>query len=304
MSKEAPPRADKERAQRIERAKILQEALPYIQQFTGKTIVIKYGGHAMESAELRRSFARDVTLLDVVNVRPVIVHGGGPQIGDALKRMGIESKFHAGQRVTDRETMDVVEMVLTGSVNKQIVEDLHQAGAWAVGISGKDGRLVEAEKLVLANDDGGAVDLGQVGRIREVNPEVVEALERAGGFIPVVAPVGRDRDGNTYNINADNFAGGIAGALAAEKLILMTDVTGVLDKDGQLIPTLDRRMAEHYINDGTIRGGMIPKVQCALDALSSGVHKVHIIDGRVPHAVLLEIFTDQGIGTEIVEEKE
>ena len=294
--------ARSEREQRIYRAKVLQEALPYIQQFAGETIVIKYGGHAMESEDLRRSFARDVTLLDVVNVRPVIVHGGGPQIGSFLKRMGIDSRFHAGQRITDRETMEVVEMVLTGLVNKGIVEDLHQAGAWAVGISGKDGRLVEAEKLVL--EAASDVDLGHVGKVLRVNPEVIEALERAGGLIPVVAPIGRDMEGNTYNINGDSFAGAVAGSLDAEKFILMTDVPGVLDGNGELISTLDRREAEACIADGTIAGGMIPKVRCALDALASGVHKVHIIDGRVPHAVLLELFTDSGVGTEIVEAKD
>lgn len=282
----------------VDRAKILQEALPYIQRFAGKTIVIKYGGHAMENDDARRSFARDVTLLDVVNVRPVIVHGGGPQIGAMLQRLGIESRFHAGQRITDKDTMQVVEMVLTGLVNKEIVNELHHAGAWAVGISGKDGRLVEAEKLTLGP---GGVDLGLVGRVKNVNPEVIEALERAGGFIPVVAPVGGDAEGNTYNINADNFAGAIAGAMKAEKFFLMTDVAGVMDKNKQLISTLDRKQAEAFIADGTIGGGMIPKVECALEALSLGVKKVHIIDGRLPHSVLLEMFTDQGIGTEIVE---
>lgn len=286
-------------AQAVDRVKILQEALPYIQRFAGKTVVIKYGGHAMENDQARESFARDVTLLDVVNVRPVIVHGGGPQIGALLKRMGIESKFHLGQRVTDVATMEIVEMVLTGAVNKAIVNDLHRAGAWAVGLSGKDGRLVEAEKLVAS--DG--VDLGLVGRVKNVNPEVVEALERAGGFIPVVAPVGGDADGNTYNINADNFAGAVAAALKAEKFILMTDVAGVLDKQGKLISSLDRKQALDYIQDGTIGGGMIPKVECALEALAGGVKKVHIIDGRQNHAVLLEIFTEAGVGTEIVERR-
>ena len=287
----------------IDRAKILQEALPHIQAFAGKTIVIKYGGHAMENDEARRSFARDVTLLDVVNIRPVIVHGGGPQIGALLKRMGIESRFHAGQRITDAETMEVVEMVLTGRVNKEIVNELHRAGAWAVGISGKDGRLIEAEKLILI-ENGKEIDLGHVGRVKHVNPEVVEALERAGGFIPVIAPVGGDGEGNTYNINADNFAGALAGAMKAEKFFLMTDVSGVKDKSGKLISTLDRKQAEAFLADGTISGGMIPKVECALEALALGVHKVHIIDGRLPHAVLLEMFTDAGIGTEIVEAHE
>ncbi len=286
---------------KFDRAKILQEALPYIQAFAGKTVVIKYGGHAMSTPESRESFARDVTLLDVVNVRPVIVHGGGPQIGSLLDRMGIPSQFHAGQRVTDTQTMEVVEMVLTGRINKEIVKDLHRAGASAVGISGKDGRLVEAEKLMLADNAGQPVDLGLVGKIRNVNPELIEALERAGGFIPVVAPVAGDAEGNTYNINADSFAGAIAAALDAEKFILMTDVAGVLDKEGKLVSSLDRAQAEAFIADGTIKGGMIPKVECALAALAGGVHKVHIIDGRTPHAVLLEIFTDEGVGTEIVE---
>ena len=243
----------------IDRAKILQEALPHIQAFAGKTIVIKYGGHAMENDEARRSFARDVTLLDVVNIRPVIVHGGGPQIGALLKRMGIESRFHAGQRITDAETMEVVEMVITGRVNKEIVNELHRAGAWAVGISGKDGRLIEAEKLILI-ENGKEIDLGHVGRVKHVNPEVVEALERAGGFIPVIAPVGGDSEGRTYNINADNFAGALAGAMKAEKFFLMTDVSGVKDKGGKLISTLDRKQAEAFLADGTISGGMIPKV--------------------------------------------
>lgn len=293
----------KTRISDAERAKILQEALPYIQRFAGKTVVIKYGGHAMDDPVARRSFARDVTLLDVVNVRPVIVHGGGPQIAALLQKLGIESRFYAGQRMTDETTMSIVEMVLTGQVNKEIVNELHMAGAWAVGLSGKDGRLVEAEKLEAVGTDGRPIDLGLVGRVRQINPEVIEALERAGGFIPVVAPVGGDAAGRTYNINADTFAGAVAAALKAEKFILMTDVAGVLDKEGRLISTLDRTEAERYIADGTIRGGMIPKVQCALEALAGGVKKVHILDGRIEHAILLEIFTDHGIGTEIVESR-
>jgi len=281
----------------IAKAEVLLEALPYIQRFAGRTVVIKYGGNAMVDEELRRGFAHDIVLLNSLGVHPVIVHGGGPQIGKALARLGIETKFVRGQRVTDDATMEVVEMVLGGRVNKDIVTDIEQHGGTAVGISGKDGNLLLAKKLEI--DDG---DLGRVGRVDHVNPEVVERL-RESGFIPVIAPVGVDAHGNSFNINADLAASRIAQSLGADKLMLLTDVEGILDTDGQLRSVVTTRQARTEIGKGVIKGGMVPKVECAIDALAGGVGQVHIIDGRVSHAVLLEIFTRTGVGTEVVGKK-
>jgi acetylglutamate kinase len=289
-------------AEVIHKAEVLVEALPYITKFRGATFVFKYGGHAMEEESLRESFARDIVLLSIVGIKPVVVHGGGPQIGDLLRRLGMESRFVRGLRITDAATMDVVEMVLVGSVNKRIVADLNRFGGRAVGLSGKDASLLRARKM--AHVDAGTpdapqpVDPGHVGEIDSVNVEVVRQLDEAG-YIPVIAPVGVGENGESYNINADHVAGAVAGALRAEKLIHLTDVAGVLDKDGKLIPSLTAAQAKGWIHDGTIRGGMIPKVECCLDALDRSVQKAHIIDGRVLHAVLLEIFTDRGVGTEI-----
>lgn len=276
----------------INKAEVLHEALPYIRRFHGATFVIKYGGHAMVDAELKDSFARDVALLRYVGLNPVVVHGGGPQIGEMLKRLGIESRFVDGQRVTDTQTMKVVEMVLAGGVNQELVGLICAHGGRAVGLSGQDDRFLVARRME------GSVDLGRVGEPTEVKPEVIQRL-LASGFIPVVAPIGVDAEGEVLNINADVAASKIAQALAAEKLILMTDTPGVLASDGRLLQSLDRETAEKLVADGTISGGMIPKVRFALDAVAGGVRKVHILDGRVLHAVLLEIFTDQGIGTEV-----
>ncbi|TAL36577.1 MAG: acetylglutamate kinase [Spirochaetes bacterium] len=281
----------------IEKVKTLTESFPYIRQFYGKTIVIKYGGHAMEDEALRRSFAGDMVLLKYVGINPVIVHGGGPQIGTLLKQIGKKSEFVAGLRVTDGETMDVVEMVLVGKVNKEIVHNINMAGGKAVGLSGKDGGLLVAEKMY--HEEGGARhDIGQVGTVQTVNPAIIETLDR-DRFIPVIAPIGFGADGATYNINADIAAGKIAEALSAEKFILLTDVEGV-KIGGRLASTLRMGEIQGLISRGDITGGMIPKVNCCLDALAGGVHKTHIVDGRVEHAVLLEIFTDAGVGTEIV----
>ena len=279
----------------VDKAKVLIEALPYMQRFVGKTIVIKYGGHAMADVELRRSFATDVVLLKHIGVRPVIVHGGGPQIAARLDRLGKKSKFVGGLRVTDDETMEVVEMVLGGTVNREIVEMMQQAGASAVGLTGSDGALLRVrEKRV----DG--QKLGRVGEIVTVNCRVIEAVAEAD-FIPVVAPIGADRNGLTYNVNADDAAGAIAGALRAEKLILLTDVDGVMDRHGERISQLSVEEVRKQIDEGTIRDGMIPKVECCTLALTQGVARTHIVDGRVLHAVLLEIFTDDaGVGTLLV----
>jgi len=279
---------------RIEKAEILLEALPYLRRFFGKTIVIKYGGHAMANDELKESFAQDVVLLKYVGMNPVIVHGGGPQINSMLDKLGVESTFVRGMRVTDAKTMDVVEMVLVGSINKEIVGLMNRHGGRAVGLSGKDGELIIAQKLQVENQD-----IGQVGEVIGVNPRVIESLDTAD-FIPVIAPVGVGLDGETYNINADLVAGKIAQALHAEKLILLTDVAGIKDKDGTLISTMASEEATQLIASGVITAGMIPKVECCIDALTGGVAKTHIIDGRVKHAVLLEIFTTEGVGTEVV----
>ncbi len=281
----------------IEKVNTLTESFPYIQEFSGKTIVIKYGGHAMTEENLRRSFARDMVLLKLVGINPVIVHGGGPQIGQLLKSVGKESDFIGGMRVTDHETMEYVEMVLVGKVNKEIVNNINRVGGRAVGLSGKDGNLIIAEKIY-HEEKGQKVDIGQVGTVKRVNPQILDTLDR-DLFIPVIAPIGVDESGDTYNINADIAAGKIAEALKAEKFILLTDVEGV--KVGEkLASTLKAGEIPRLIDDETISGGMIPKVNCCLDALKEGVHKTHIIDGRVEHAVLLEIFTDAGIGTEII----
>jgi len=287
----------------IDKAKILIEALPYIQRFYDKTIVIKYGGSTMEEESLRRSFALDVVLLKYIGIHPVIVHGGGPQIGHMLTKIGKKSQFIEGMRVTDEETMDVVEMVLVGKVNKELVNLISQQGGKAVGLSGKDGRLITAKKLRLEKSRGKGqdpeiIDIGMVGEVKEVNPGVIEALEKED-FIPVIAPVGVGEKGETYNINADLVAGKVAAALKAEKLILLTDVQGVMDAKRRLIPALDAKQARRLIVQKVISSGMIPKVNCCLDALEEGVIKAHIIDGRMEHAVLLEIFTDVGIGTQI-----
>ena len=288
----------------MERAEILMEALPYIRRFYNKVIVIKYGGHAMVDDELKDMFARDVVMMKYVGIHPVVVHGGGPQIGGYLKKLGKESQFVQGMRVTDQETMDIVEMVLVGKVNKEIVGLINQHGGPAVGLSGKDGRLIKADKYLLSAEKAKdtppeIIDLGLVGKVREVDGDLLTALVR-DGFIPVIAPTGHGDQGETYNINADIVAGAVAAALKAEKLVLLTDVAGVLDSDKRLINTMSNAEALGMINDGIIQGGMFPKVKCCLKALRGGVRKAHIIDGRHKHAILLEMFTDRGIGTEIV----
>ena len=285
-----------------ERAQVLTEALPYIQRFHGKTVVIKYGGNAMVDDRLKQSFARDVVLMKLVGMNPVVVHGGGPQIGRMLERIGKKSEFIQGMRVTDRETMDVVEMVLGGLVNKEIVSLINKHGGKAVGLTGKDGGLIHARKMVMQKvqaDESLAseiIDIGQVGEVESIDPEVVALLDTRN-FIPVIAPVGVGADGEAYNINADVVAGKLAITLRAEKLILLTNTTGVLGKDGALLTGLTVKLVNSLIEDGTIHGGMLPKVRYALDAVSSDVRSAHIIDGRVDHAILLEIFTDAGVGT-------
>jgi acetylglutamate kinase len=290
----------------IDKAKVLLEALPYIRRFYDKTIVIKYGGSTMEEERMKRSFALDVVLLKYIGLNPVVVHGGGPQIGEMLTKIGKKSYFVEGMRVTDGETMDVVEMVLVGKVNKEIVSLINQQGGKAVGLSGKDGHLITAKKLRLAKSHGKdkmpeIIDIGMVGEVKAINPGVIEALKKEN-FIPVIAPVGVGDKGETYNINADLVAGKIASALKAEKLILLTDVEGVMDEKRRLVPTLDAKQAKRFIARRTISSGMIPKVNCCINALEEGVAKTHIIDGRVEHAILLEIFTDVGIGTQITGE--
>ncbi|WP_448384264.1 acetylglutamate kinase [Desulfosoma sp.] len=285
-------------------AALLIEALPYIRQFSGKTVVIKYGGHAMKDEALKESFAQDVVLMKYIGIHPVVVHGGGPQIGRMLDRVGKKSDFREGMRVTDEETMDVVEMVLAGKVNKEIVALINRHGGRAIGLSGKDGMLIEARKMHLFKYQGDdqppeIIDIGLVGEVERINVEILEVLEKSQ-VIPVIAPVGVGKSGETYNINADLVAGKVAAALAAEKLVLMTDVPGVLNAAGELISSLTVAEAAELIQDDVLKGGMIPKVHCAMDAVQGGVKKVAILDGRIPHAVLLELFTDSGIGTEIV----
>ncbi len=287
----------------VQKADILLEALPYLREFAGKTIVIKYGGAAMVQDELKASFARDIVLMKFIGIDPVIVHGGGPQINKTLERMGVKSRFVEGHRVTDEETVNVVEMVLVGKVNKEIVALINSAGGRAVGLSGKDGRLIEAEKKLIsvptaAESRPEIIDIGLVGKVTKINTDILETLDR-GNFIPVIAPVGAGANGETYNINADTVAGEVAAALKAEKLMLLTDTNGVWDADKKLIPSMNEQKIRELIASGVIAGGMLPKVDCCLKALAGGVKKTHIIDGRVTHSVLLEIFTSQGVGTQI-----
>jgi acetylglutamate kinase len=284
-------------------ADILIEALPYIRRFYGETIVIKYGGSAMVDETLKEDFARDVTLMKFIGLHPVVVHGGGPQIGSVLEKMGISSEFVDGMRVTDEPTMDVVEMVLVGKVNKEIVAQISQQGGRAVGLSGKDGGLILSRKLHLVRPQTEGkppeiIDMGMVGEVASVKPEIIRTLE-SGGFIPVIAPVGVGASGETYNINADWVASKVAVALNAIKLILLTDVEGVMDRSSSLVSSMTAKGIQKLLEEGTISGGMIPKIQCALEAIQRGVRRAHIIDGRKPHAVLLELFTDSGIGTEV-----
>jgi acetylglutamate kinase len=281
-----------------EKARILAEALPYIRRFHGKTIVVKFGGNAMVDAELQAAFARDVVLLKLVGMNPVVVHGGGPQIEKVLKDLDIKSEFVQGMRVTDAATMDVVEMVLGGAVNKDIVTLINKAGGKAVGLTGQDGAFIRARKLLMPSKDKPEqlLDIGQVGEIESIEPSVITALE-AGGFIPVVAPIGVGHEGESYNINADLVAGKLAEVLRAEKLVMLTNTPGVLDENGKLLTGVTPRQIDEMVASGTLSGGMLPKISSALEAARSGVKTVHIIDGRVPHALLLEVLTDQGVGT-------
>ncbi|WP_341829258.1 acetylglutamate kinase [Thiomicrorhabdus marina] len=295
---------NKEQAHNI--ASVLAEALPYIQRFSGKTIVVKYGGNAMTDEKLKAGFARDIVLMKLVGMNPVVVHGGGPQIGNLLNQIGKESEFIQGMRVTDTETMDIVEMVLGGLVNKEIVNLIHQHGGNSVGLTGKDGNLITAKKLHLKPNDPSAssseiIDIGHVGEVDKINTKVIDMLIQ-DDFIPVIAPVGVGADGHSYNINADLVAGKVAEALGAEKLMLLTNIPGLLDKEGNLLTGLNTETVDELIADGTIYGGMLPKIQCALDAVQNGVNAAHIVDGRVEHAVMLEVFTDEGVGTLITAE--
>ncbi len=282
-------------------SRVLTEALPYIQRFTGKTIVIKYGGNAMENDELKNSFARDIVLMKTVGINPVVVHGGGPQIGDLLKRLNIESQFIEGMRVTDSQTMDVVEMVLGGQVNKDIVNLINQHGGSAIGLTGKDAGLIKARKLKVSRHTPGMdkpeiIDIGHVGEVSSVNANLINRLV-SDDYIPVIAPIGVGSDGASYNINADLVAGKVAEALGAEKLMLLTNIAGLMDKEGNVLTGLSTAQVDALIADGTIYGGMLPKIRCALDAVQGGVGSAIIVDGRVPNAVLLELFTDTGVGT-------
>jgi acetylglutamate kinase len=282
------------------KAEVLAEALPYIRRFHGRTIVVKYGGNAMTDDRLKRSFARDVVLLKLVGINTVVVHGGGPQIEQLLAKVGKKGEFVQGMRVTDEETMDIVEMVLAGQVNKEIVELINQAGGKAVGLTGQDGGLVRARKLTLESPEspGVRIDIGAVGEIEKIDPSIIQTLT-GSGFIPVIAPIGSGQSGETYNINADVVAGKVAEVLKAEKLVMMTNTAGVLDKNGNLITGLSAKQIDALFADGTLSGGMLPKIASALDAARGGVNSVHVIDGRVDHALLLEIMTDQGVGTMI-----
>ncbi|MBX6423535.1 acetylglutamate kinase [Thermosulfurimonas sp. F29] len=291
----------------MDTARVLVEALPYIRLFYGKVVVVKYGGHAMVDPALKEAFAQDIVLMKYVGIRPVIVHGGGPQISEVMKRMGLKPVFVEGQRVTDPETMSVVEMVLVGTVNKSIVSLINRHGGRAVGLSGRDGDLIEAEKMRVYRYTGEdrppeIIDIGRVGKVKRVNPEVLFTLMERD-FIPVIAPVGVGPDGEAYNINADLVAGAVAGSLSAEKVIYLTDVEGVLDRQGRLLSSLTLNQVDDLLEEEVARGGMIPKLKSAKKALSAGVKKAHIIDGRVPHALLLELFTDHGVGTEIVSDE-
>uniref|UniRef100_A0A832GJW0 Acetylglutamate kinase n=1 Tax=Caldimicrobium thiodismutans TaxID=1653476 RepID=A0A832GJW0_9BACT len=292
----------------VEKARILISALPYFRHFYGKIVVIKYGGHAMVDEALKEAFAKDIVLMKYVGIKPIIVHGGGPQISQVMERMGLKPVFVEGQRVTDAETMNVVEMVLVGTVNKEIVSLINKAGGKAVGLSGRDGDLIEVEKMTLYRYTGEdrppeIIDIGRVGKVRQVNPEVLFTLIDRD-FIPVIAPVGVGPEGEAYNVNADLVAGAIAGSLKAEKLIYLTDVEGVKDAQGNLISTLYLKQVEELLEQGIAKGGMIPKLKSARKALQAGVKKVHIIDGRVPHSVLIELFTDEGLGTQILLQEE
>jgi acetylglutamate kinase len=282
-------------------AQVLSESLPYIQRFAGKTLVIKYGGNAMTDEALQAGFARDIVLMKAIGINPIVVHGGGPQIGEMLQKLSIESKFINGMRVTDTATMDVVEMVLGGQVNKDIVNLINRAGGKAIGLTGKDSGFIRAKKLFVKHQAEGAsapeqVDIGHVGEVASVDTSVLKVLENSD-FIPVIAPIGVDAEGNSYNINADLVAGKVAEAVNAEKLMLLTNISGVQDKQGNVLTGLSTAQVDALIADGTIYGGMLPKISCALSAVNAGVTSAHIIDGRVPHATLLEIFTDQGVGT-------
>lgn len=292
-----------DRTEALNIANVLTEALPYIRRFTGKTIVVKYGGNAMVDDTLTQGFAQDIVLMKLVGMNPVVVHGGGPQIGSLLEKLGIPSRFIDGMRVTDAPTMDVVEMVLGGTVNKAIVSLLNQAGGKAIGLTGKDGNLIQARQMFLKDDSGSPLDIGFVGEVASVNREVVDTLVNSD-FIPVIAPVGVGADGQSYNINADLVAGKVAEALQAEKLVLLTNVAGLQDKSGKVLTGLSTQQVDALIADGTIYGGMLPKIQCALEAVKGGVTSSHIIDGRVEHAVLLEIFTDSGVGTLITNQQQ
>jgi acetylglutamate kinase len=296
---------DREAALNI--AQVLTEALPYIQRFTGKTIVVKFGGNAMVDPLLHESFARDVVLMKLVGMNPVVVHGGGPQIGALLEKLNIHTEFVNGMRVTDAQTMDVVEMVLGGSVNKEIVASINRNGGKAIGVTGKDGQLIRAHKLQVSRyspelDTSEIVDIGHVGEVDQIDTEVLDVI-LGSHFIPVIAPIGVGKDGSTYNINADLVAGKLAQVMQAEKLMLLTNVSGLLDKEGEILTGLSTAQVDALIVDGTISGGMLPKISCALDAVKSGVASAHIIDGRVPHAVLLETFTDEGMGTLITNKR-
>jgi acetylglutamate kinase len=288
-------------------ANVLTEALPYIQRFTGRTVVVKFGGNAMVDPDLHDSFARDIVLMKLVGLNPVVVHGGGPQIGALLEKLSIKTEFVDGMRVTDTETMDVVEMVLGGSVNKEIVSSINRNGGKAIGVTGKDGQLIRARKMQVSrfSPELGAseiIDIGHVGEVDQIDTEVLQVI-LGSNFIPVIAPIGADAQGSSYNINADLVAGKIAQVMGAEKLMLLTNVAGLLDKDGEILTGLSTKQVDELIADGTISGGMLPKIGCALEAVKSGVASSHIIDGRVPHAVLLEIFTDEGIGTLITNKR-
>jgi len=287
----------------IEKANVLIEALPYIQNFYGKTFVIKYGGAAMVEEKLKKAFAQDVVLMNFIGIRPVIVHGGGPKISAIMEKMGKKPTFIHGQRFTDKETMDIVEMVLGGLINKEIVSLINRHGGRAIGLSGKDGSLIKAKKKLTRKDVATGVpeiiDLGLVGEVTSVNPKILYSMEK-DSFIPVIAPIGVGPKNETLNINADYIAGAIASALKAEKLILLTDVNGIMDNNKKLIPTINRSKIKAFVSKGIISGGMLPKVQACQNALKEGVGKTHIIDGRIPHALLLEIFTKKGIGTEII----
>lgn len=284
-------------------ADVLTEALPYIQRFTGKTIVVKYGGNAMIDETLKNSFARDIVLMKLVGMHPIVVHGGGPQIGSVLEKIGIKSDFVDGMRITDSATMDVVEMVLGGLINKEIVTLLQKNGGKAIGLTGKDGGFIRARKLQITRQTPEMlapeiIDIGHVGEVESINPEIINMIKQSN-FIPVIAPIGAGEDGASYNINADLVAGKIAQLVMAEKLVLLTNISGVQDKAGNVLTGLTTQEVDKLIADGTIHGGMLPKIRCALDAVNSGVNSAQIIDGRIPHAVLLEIFTNKGIGTQI-----